>query len=298
MVKDLQELPKIRDALSYLFVEHCKIEQDGKSVARFDLNGKMMIPCASLSVLMLGPGTSITHRAVKTLSDNGCTIVWCGEEGVRFYAQGHGETRKANRLIHQAYAVSNNEKRLEVVKRMYNMRFKDATMEKDITIQQLRGFEGIRVREAYVKASKQYNVPWEGRTYERNNWNASNPVNRALSSANACLYGICHATIVSIGYSPGLGFMHQGKQLSFVFDIADLYKTEISIPLSFRIASEGDEEIGRRVRTEMRDLFKKCKIMNRIVSDIDYAIGYNSSNENHDTDFDEDASNPAQLWDG
>ncbi|MDQ2787636.1 MAG: type I-E CRISPR-associated endonuclease Cas1, partial [Chloroflexota bacterium] len=98
---DLHLLPKIRDGWSYLYVEHAKIEQEAKGIAIYDTNGKVPVPCASLALLMLGPGTSVSHAAIRALADNGCLVVWAGEEGVRFYAQGMGETRSAARLLRQ-----------------------------------------------------------------------------------------------------------------------------------------------------------------------------------------------------
>src|SRR5690554_5875285 len=186
---------------------------------------------------MLGPGTSITHAAVKTLAESGCLVIWCGEQGIRFYAQGMGETRSASRLLHQATLYADPELRSHVVVRLYRMRFIE-DLPSSLTLQQLRGREGSRVREAYARASEASGVPWTGRSYDRNNWSNADPVNKALSVANSCLYGICHAAIVSLGYSPGLGFIHTGKLLSFVYDIADLYKVEITIPTAFHAAAE------------------------------------------------------------
>jgi len=101
-VRDLHELPKLRDSLSYLYVERVRIQQKHKAVELLDEKGRTMVPVAALSVLMLGPGTVITHAAIKALADNGCLVVWCGEDGMRCYAQGGGETRKAYHLLRQA----------------------------------------------------------------------------------------------------------------------------------------------------------------------------------------------------
>ncbi|HXF64760.1 MAG TPA: type I-E CRISPR-associated endonuclease Cas1e, partial [Caldilineaceae bacterium] len=253
-IHDLHELPKLRDGLSYLYLEHGRIERTAKAVEFFDKEGRVMIPAASLAVLMLGPGTAITHEAVKTLADNGCLVAWCGEQGVRFYAQGVGETRKGYRLIRQAELVSDPAKRLAVVRRMYQFRF-DEELADELTLAQIRGMEGARVRRAYAEASRQYGVLWFGRSYDRQRWQAGDPINRALSAANACLNSLCHAAIVSAGYSPGLGFIHTGKQLSFVYDVADLYKTRLTVPLAFKLTAESPFRLETRVRQACRDLF-------------------------------------------
>src|SRR5207249_109763 len=132
----------------------------------------------------------------------------------------------------QARLWADPAQRLQVARRLYQMRFPEP-WDDALTLQQLRGKEGIRVRDAYQRASRETDVPWTGRSYNRGSWSAADPVNRALSSATSCLYGVCHAAIVSAGYSPAIGFIHTGKMLSFVYDVADLYKPEIAIPIAF-----------------------------------------------------------------
>ena len=244
-IRDLHLLPKIRDSWSYLYVERCRIDQEDKAIAIHDAGGKTPVPCAALTLLMLGPGTAITHAAVRTLADNGCLVMWCGEEAVRFYAIGMGETRSSRNLLAQARLWADPASRLAVVVRMYRMRF-DEPVPEDATLQELRGREGIRVRRSYASASQETGIAWEGRSYRSSNWRSADAVNRALSCANSCLYGLCHAAIVAAGFSPALGFIHTGKMLSFVYDIADLYKTEVSIPMAFAAVKEGDTRRSRR----------------------------------------------------
>ncbi|MDQ3814695.1 MAG: type I-E CRISPR-associated endonuclease Cas1e, partial [Armatimonadota bacterium] len=254
-IEDLHILPKIRDALSYLYVEHARIDQHEKSIAVWDDTGCTPVPAASLALLMLGPGTRITHAAITALADNNCLVAWCGEAGVRLYAAGLGGTRSAAPLLHQARLASNEETRLEVVKRLYEMRFAEA-FAAATTVEYLRGMEGVRVRQAYARLSQETGVPWQGRSYNRARWGGTDLVNRALSCANSCLYGLCHAAILSTGYSAAIGFIHTGKQLSFVYDIADLYKVELTIPIAFTIAADKPAELERTVRLRCRDVFR------------------------------------------
>ena len=177
------------------------------------------------------------------------------------------------------------------------MRF-DEKLETEQSIQQLRGREGVRVREAYDKASRETGVSWDGRRYDRKQWGRSDPVNRALSAANSCLYGICHAAIVTAGYSPALGFIHTGKQLSFVYDVADFYKTEITIPIAFREAAEGSKKIERRSRFACRDTFRETRLLARIIPDIGTALDVTAMEIEEDKyDINGDASIPGHLWD-
>ncbi len=222
-LKNLHALPKVRDSFSYLYVEHARIDRDEKAISITDARGCFPVPCANLTTLMIGPGTSVTHAAVQTLVDNGTLVLWTGEQGVRFYAQGMGETRAARNLLKQAWLSTHEDYRLRVVRKMYEMRFAEQ-LDVGLTLQQVRGREGIRMRETYAQASRETGVEWTGRSYKRDSWMDADPVNRALSAANSCLYGICQAAIVSAGYSPALGFIHTGKMLSFVYDIGDLYK--------------------------------------------------------------------------
>ena len=296
-IQDLHDLPKFRDGLSYLYLERGRIEQAQKAVEFFSKEGRVMIPAASLALLMLGPGTAITHEAIKTLADNGVVIAWVGEEGVRYYAHGSGETRKGYRLLRQAELVSDTPKRLEIVRRMYAFRFEDEP-DPAFTLQQIRGMEGARVRSAYARASQEFGVPWQGRFYDRTQWGLADPINRALSAANSCLNGLCHAAIISAGYAPGLGFVHTGKHLSFVYDIADLYKANLTVPLAFKLTAESTERLETRARQACRDLFHTERLLGRVIDDIDALLKLpaNMDNAEDGADYDEDAALPSGLW--
>lgn len=296
-MQDLHELPKLRDSLSYLYVEHATVERTLHAVECFDADGgRTLVPATNLTVLMLGPGTRITSEAIKVLTTSGALVLWTGEQGVRCYAQGMGETRKAYHLLKQAELVSDPLKRMQVVLRMYRYRFGEQ-LHPELSLEQIRGFEGVRVRTAYAEASKLYGVRWNGRRYDRQNWNAGDPINRALSAANACLNGICHAAIVSGGYSPGLGFIHNGKQLSFVYDIADLYKVELTIPIAFKMTAESTEKLESRVRQASRELFREQKLLDRILPDIDNVLGITAQDLEKGAEADSDMARPEPLWD-
>ncbi|MEN6519703.1 MAG: type I-E CRISPR-associated endonuclease Cas1e [Armatimonadota bacterium] len=293
-LKDLHLLPKIKDSLSFLYVEHAKIDKHDQAIAIHDADSMTPVPVASLAVLMLGPGTTITHAAINALADNNCLVIWCGEENVRFYACGIGGTRSANRLLRQARLASSETSRLQVVKRMYRMRFEEEIPE-ETTVDALRGMEGARVRQAYSRLSAETGVDWNGRNYDRQNWQAADVINRAISAANSCLYGLCHAAILSAGYSPAIGFIHTGKQLSFVYDIADLYKVDFTVPLAFKMAADPPAQLERSVRLACRDAFKEMKLVSRIIPDIKLVLG-EVGDEDETSLFDSDEALPAELW--
>ena len=295
---DLHVLPKVRDGLSYLYVEHARVDQHERAIALHDAAGTTPVPCAALSLLMLGPGTAVTHAAVRVLAESGCLVAWVGEEGVRFYAQGLGETRSSRGLLQQARLVSDPAARLRVVRRMYTMRFREHDLD-GLTLEQIRGREGIRVRTAYQRASREFGVPWRGRAFQAGDWRAADPVNRALSTANACLYGVCHAAVVAAGFSPALGFVHTGKALSFVYDVADLYKTETTIPAALRATAEGTEGLEGRVRHACRDAFRESRLLARVVDDVKRLLELDrgAGAWADDADFDAEPTAPGALWD-
>jgi CRISP-associated protein Cas1 len=274
---NFHELPKLRDSLSYLYIEHAIIDRKQNAIEYIQHDGRVMVPVAALCVLMLGPGTSISHAAIKVLCDNGCSIVWVGEDCTRCYAGGIGETHKAYHVLKQAELWCNPSSREHVVKNMYLYRFTE--INQDCSLQQLRGMEGARVKQMYAQVSKQYGVVWQGRNYLRGEWKDADPVNRALSAANALMNGICHAAIISGGYSPALGFIHTGRQLSFVYDIADLYKAEVSIPAAFQAASESPVSIEKRARELCREKIREIHLLKRILPDIDSLLEIEQSSE-------------------
>lgn len=284
MHKDLRDLPKVRDSLSFIYVEHATIEQDNFSIMLIQKDGRIPIPIASLNIIFIGPGTKITHAAIRAICDNGCSIVWCGEHAERFYACGFGETRNSTNILKQAKCCMDKNLHMDVVKRMYERRFPKLP-ERDYTVEQLRGMEGVRVKEAYKFASKNTGVSWHGRSYKDSDWDDSDDVNRALSSASACLYGLCAAVVTALGYSTALGFVHTGKMLSFVYDIADLYKAETTIPAAFEAVKEGGPNIEQRVRKICRQYFKRANVLKRIPEDIAWILSCDleeAENINHE----------------
>ncbi|MCL4844696.1 MAG: type I-E CRISPR-associated endonuclease Cas1 [Bryobacteraceae bacterium] len=296
--RDLHILPRVEDGWSFLYVHHCRIEQDGKSISVWEESGRTPVPCASISLLMLGPGATITHAAVRALADSGCLIQWVGEEGVRVYGVGLGETRSSRNLLRQAAAWANPQSRLTVVRRMYALRFQEP-VDESFSLQQLRGREGIRVRTTYAEASRQTGVEWKGRDYNRTDWKSADPINRALSCANSCLYGICHSAIVAAGYSPAIGFVHTGKALSFVYDVADLYKTTTTIPAAFAAAKAAPDNLESSVRHAMRDMFFDERLLEKILPDLAtlFAGLGEGADSSLDSLLDSDDALPSGLWD-
>lgn len=264
---DLQALPQIRDRMTFLYLERCTIGREDGAITVTEERGCVHVPAASISVLLLGPGTRITHRGMELIGDSGVTVIWVGENGVRYYASGRPLTHRTGLLMRQAALVSNMRSHLQVARQMYQMRFPDEDVSA-LTMQQLRGREGARVRDIYRRQSAKWHVPWNGRQYAPEDYEAGDAVNQALSAGHACLYGLAHAVIAALGCSPGLGFVHVGHESSFVYDIADLYKAETTIPVAFEIAAQDVEDIGSAVRRRMREEMMKHHLLERMTHDI------------------------------
>lgn len=266
-----QDLYQVEDRITSVYAERCHIDRDENAIVLVNKARTVHVPAALIAVMLIGPGTRITHPAVTLLADSGTAMCWVGEQGVRMYASGLGGSRGSQLLTRQAWLVTRPQERLAVARRMYAMRFPDEDTSA-LTMQQLRGREGARVRGLYRKHSERTGVPWQRREYKPGDVSASNDdVNKLLSIGNSVLYGICHAAIAGIGASPALGFVHTGTAISFVLDIADLYKAHYTIPLAFDLAAER-RLTERDVRTELRDRAADGKLLATIVKDIKYLL--------------------------
>ncbi|MGR6998795.1 type I-E CRISPR-associated endonuclease Cas1e [Yinghuangia aomiensis] len=262
-------LPRFGDSLSFLYLDVVRIIQDDTgvtaSVTTQQGEQRIPIPTAALSCLLLGPGTSITARALSTFARHGTTVLCVGTAGVRCYAAVVPDGMTTRWLELQARAWSDDASRSAVARRMYARRFGDAAPE-DATIAQLRGLEGQRMKALYRVLATQHGVRAFKRSYDPRDWDGQDPVNLALSAANTCLYGIVHAAVNALGCSPGLGFVHTGTTHSFVYDIADLYKAELTLPLAFNLQRASDPEGA--ARRSFRDGLRLFRLLPRIVADI------------------------------
>ena len=260
----LTMLPTIENRITFMYLEYCQITRDNGALVATDKSGSVSIPSASVCALLLGPGTTVSHRAIELAGESGVSIIWTGDHGVRYYAGGRPLSSQSRMLIKQAEFVSNRKKHLDIVRAMYQMRFPEEDVSA-LSLQQLRGREGNRVRKIYKQYAEQYHVDWNGREYKTGR--ETDLVNQVLSIGNTCLYGLAHAVIFALDCSPGLGFVHVGHENSFVYDIADLYKAETTIPLAFEIGSCVDN-IQRKTRKRIRDIIYEKHILQRMVKDI------------------------------
>jgi CRISPR-associated protein Cas1 len=265
---ELTELARVEDRITFLYIEHADLNKQDSAVTVTDSKGTVFVPAALISVLMLGPGVNVTHRAMELIGDSAMSVVWVGECGVRQYAHGRALNHSSRFIESQAKLVSNTRSRLSVARKMYEMRFPDENFS-NLTMEQLRGKEGARIRKVYRDESKRTGVAWKKRQYRVDDFYSATPINKALTEAHQALYGLCYSVIVALGASPALGFIHTGHDLSFVYDFADLYKAKYSIPIAFdMVAKYGDDDIADRTRRAMRDAFHQGKLIKQMVKDL------------------------------
>ena len=259
----------LKERASMVFLQYGEIDViDGAFVLINKKRIRTQIPIGSVACIMLETGTRITHEAVKTAANVGCLLLWVADGGGRLYSAGQPGGARADRLLYQAKLALDDAARLKVVRAMYAMRFGEAAPSRR-SIEQLRGIEGARVRAMYKHIAKRFGITWNKRLYDPREWSTADPVNRALSTATASLYGLCEAGVLAAGYSPAIGFIHTGKPRSFVFDIADLFKFETVIPTAFRVVSQYPGDVDRRVRMACRDDFRKHRLLKRIIPTIE-----------------------------
>lgn len=268
----MSETVPLKERNSMLFLKYGRIDVEDGAFVLVDATGvRMQIPVGGVACLFLEPGTTVTHAALALAADCGTLMVWVGEGGVRLYSAGQPGGARADRLLYQARLALDDELRLRVVRAMYRMRFNEEPPQRR-SIEQLRGIEGARVRALYKFLAAQYKVTWGKRSYDPREWDATDVVNKAVSVACHCLYGICEAAVLAAGYAPAIGFIHSGKPLSFVYDVADLFKFETAIPAALSVVAKKPGKVESEVRLRCRDLFREARLLQKIIPAIEEVL--------------------------
>ena len=264
----LKPIP-IKDRLSVLYIEKGQLDVlDGAFVVVDKTGIRTHIPIGGVVCLMLEPGTRVSHAACALSARVGTLLVWIGEAGVRLYSAGQPGGARADRLLYQAKLALDPDLRLKVVRHMYALRYGEDPPQRR-SVEQLRGIEGARVREMYKRIASKYGVEWKARNYDTASWDVADIPNRCLSAATSCLYGVSEAAVLAAGYAPAIGFIHTGKPLSFVYDVADVYKFDTVVPVAFRVASQKGANPEQQVRLACRDIFRESRLLARIVPGIE-----------------------------
>lgn len=269
-----ETLPQVKDKYPFIYLERGRLEIDDSSVKWIDASANVVpLPVATLNAILLGPGSTVTHDAVKTATAANCAICWVGEDSLLFYAAGFLPTADTRNLRHQIECAADSGRALEVAKRMFARRFPDADLNEK-NLQSMMGMEGNRVRALYQSKAEEYGVGWKGRQFVPGKFEISDATNQILTSTNAALYGILCSAVHSLGYSPHIGFIHSGSPLPFVYDLADLYKEYLCIDLAFALTKD---MAGIYNKYKVSDAFRKrvieMDLLAKIPADIQEMLG-------------------------
>ncbi|MBY0241903.1 MAG: type I-E CRISPR-associated endonuclease Cas1e [Burkholderiaceae bacterium] len=269
-----ESLPQVKDKYPFLYLERGRLEVDDSSVKWLDADGHVIpLPIATIATLLLGPGTSVTHEAIKTLVAANCSVSWVGEDCLLFYAAGFLATADTRNLKQQISLAADDARALDVARQLYARRFPDADLAGK-RLPAMMGMEGQRVRSLYQQKAEQYQVGWKGRQYVPGKFELADITNQVLTASNAALYGILCSVIHSLGYSPHIGFIHSGSPLPFVYDMADLYKEHLCIDLAFATTRELAGRYNKQlVSARFRERALEMDLMAKITSDLQTLIG-------------------------
>ena len=264
----LETLSPVKDRWTPVYLEHGRLEVDDSSIKWIGADRLVYrLPVATLSTILLGPGTTVTHAAMKACADSNTPVCWIGADGLRFYAFGITPNHDNTMARRHAEAYANKTVRTAIARRMFARRFKDIDVSQH-SVDELRGLEGVRVRAKYAELGRNFGVTWKGRDYDTNNWYLADNINRALSAANASLYAICSAVVCSLGFIPSLGFIHEGGTLPFVYDIADVYKEETSFPAAFEAVRQDPDGSERLARTLLKEKIEVVRLLQRMPKEL------------------------------
>lgn len=244
--------------------------------------GDYAIPYQGVSMLLLGPGTSVTHDVLRLAARHGMLIAAVGEGGVKYYTappMGRGRSDVA-RAHAQLWAVPG--KRLDVARRMYAWRFGRILPYKDI--ETLRGIEGARIKESYKLTAQKYGLAWQGRHYDRDDPNAADLPNQAINHAATFVEAAADIATAAVGALPPLGFIHEDSSNAFVLDIADLYRVDITLALAFGSVQEFRKgkvnSLEREVRKRAAKLFRQEKLIPKMIDRIKELLGVDDGGGN------------------
>ena len=266
--------PQVKDKWPSIFLERGRLVIDDSSIKWIDSDANVVpLPVATLNTLLLGPGTTFTHDAVKTAVAANCAVCWVGEDSLLFYAAGFLPTADTRNLKLQVELSADPVKSVEVASRMFARRFPDADLHGK-SLKEMMGMEGRRIRDLYQEKAEEYKVGWKGRHFTPGKFELSDITNQIMTASNAALYGILCSAVHSMGYSPHIGFVHSGSPLPFVYDLADLYKEQLCIDMAF---AQTRDMAGRYDKNKVSAAFRQrvieVDLLARLAEDIPAMLG-------------------------
>jgi len=268
---DAARIPqKSRNGLVYL--ERCRLSIDnGSLVVAFDDAGREFeLPYQRLNAILLGPGTTVTHDAVRHCLAHGTCLAFVGTDGTRIYSAPPVFERDSTLARRQATYWASETTRVMVAKRMYAKRFGDTP--RSNSLDALRGMEAARIKAAYGLLAKQIGVVWGGRNYDRANPTAGDLPNQAINHAVTALEACVTIAVQATATLPPLGFLHEDSAKSWILDLCDLYRTSVTVPIAFRCVKEHQQRPGdpldRQVRRAISRHVRENELVDKIIDDV------------------------------
>lgn len=244
--------------------------------------GVYSIPYQGISMILLAPGTSITHDVFRLAASHGVSIVAVGDGGVKCYTappigQGLSDVARTH-----ASVWANKDKRVYIARKMYAWRFGCVLPHRDIST--LRGIEGARLKESYRLIAQKFGVNWQGRLFDRSNPSAADIPNQAINHAATFVESAAEIAVTAVGAIPQLGFIHEQSSNAFTLDIADLYRVDVTLPLAFGAAKKAQENpaisLEKTIRYSAAKTFQENKLISCMIDRIKDILNADDSDLN------------------
>lgn len=255
-----------------VWVERCRVSIDNGSLMLVfdDKDEALELPYQRLNALLLGPGTSITHEAVRHLSGHGTCLAWVGTDGTRLYTAPPIFDRDSDLARKQAGYWASSTTRVLIAKRMYAKRFGETPRTNDLDA--LRGMEAARIKRSYEILAQQHGIVWKGRRYDRSDHDRTDLPNQAINHAVTALEAIVAIAVQATATLPPLGFLHEDSAKSWVLDLCDLYRTMVTVPIAFACAKDlgrgGAETLDRTIRRRVSRYVRDKGFVDIVIDDI------------------------------
>lgn len=232
--------------------------------------GDYLIPHQGVSILLLGPGSTVSHDALRLLSKHGTALVAIGENGVRCYTAPPLSSHDSLLARRQTKLWADEDVRIEVARTMYAWRLGEILPRTDI--ETLRGIEGARMKETYRLIASRYGVRWKGRRYDRSDPTNADEPNQAINHAATVVEAAATIAVYATGTIAPLGFIHEDAGIAFILDIADLFRDTLTLPLAFEACScltkFPNLSIDRLVRKMAAERFRREQVIPKMIDRI------------------------------
>lgn len=233
--------------------------------------GMYSVPHQTVSFILLGPGSMLSHDAARVLARHQTGLAMIGQGGVRLYASLPPQPDRSARARAQARAWADPSRRITIARRMYAWRLGEVLPEDDITV--LRGIEGARMKALYKLLAQQHGIAWRGRRYDRSAPDSADDANEAINHASTAVVALAELAVAISGTIPQLGFIHEDSGFAFALDVADLFRDSVTIPVAFAAAREhqrakATEPIERIVRRACGRRFRDDKLVVQMLDKI------------------------------